>query len=248
MDKDEVIDQIMDAIAEDFTFREILDVSYMRRELDKLIQIEDSNLVPLLFGALQLKTLHRGRRPLWQALCPLGPRENQKPASGGWDWCFEFGNKADQKGCSFSPLLLDVDIPSVRMTPRLIQDGREALLTPDDLPGLGHVAQDCAGDGESPVRLRLPLCLGVAQMKGLDLHNERIQRGRDDSRGHEAPEETDGKAAPIVVDDRSNQLPIGAVIELRRPTPRVLAGLSQLAPKVAGDVLLVHVLFIVDAH
>ena len=69
MEKDEAIDQIMDAIAEDFTFREILDVSYMRRELDKLIQIEDSNLVPLLFGALQLKTLRRGRRPLWQALC-----------------------------------------------------------------------------------------------------------------------------------------------------------------------------------
>ena len=69
MEKDEVIDQIMDAIAEDFTFREILDVSYMRRELDKLIRIEDSNLVPLLFGAIQLKTLRRGRRPLWQALC-----------------------------------------------------------------------------------------------------------------------------------------------------------------------------------
>ena len=69
MEKDEAIDQIMDAIAEDFTFREILDVSYMRRQLDKLIQIEDSNLVPILFGALQLKTLHRGRRPLWQALC-----------------------------------------------------------------------------------------------------------------------------------------------------------------------------------
>jgi hypothetical protein len=69
MDKDEVIDQIMDAIAEDFTFEELLDVSYMRRELDKLIRIEDSNLVPLLFGAIQLKTLHRGRRPLWQALC-----------------------------------------------------------------------------------------------------------------------------------------------------------------------------------
>ena len=69
MDKDEVIDQIIEAIAEDFTFGELLDVSYMRRELDKLIRIEVSNLVPLLFGAIQLKTLHRGRRPLWQALC-----------------------------------------------------------------------------------------------------------------------------------------------------------------------------------
>ena len=69
MEKDEAIDQIMDAIAEDFTFAEILDVSYMRRELDKLIQIEDSNLVPILFGAIQLKTLRRGRRPFWQALC-----------------------------------------------------------------------------------------------------------------------------------------------------------------------------------
>ena len=69
MEKDEAIDQIMDAIAEDFTFREILDVSYMRRELDKLIQIEDSNLVPILLGAIQLKALRRGRRPLWQALC-----------------------------------------------------------------------------------------------------------------------------------------------------------------------------------
>ena len=69
MEMDEVRDHIMDAIAEDFTFREILDVSYMRRELDKLIRIEDSNLVPLLFGAIQLKTLRRGRRPFWQALC-----------------------------------------------------------------------------------------------------------------------------------------------------------------------------------
>ena len=69
MEKDEVIDQIMDAIAEDFTFREILDVSYIRQELDKLIRIEDSNLVPLLFGTIQLKTLRRGRRPPWQALC-----------------------------------------------------------------------------------------------------------------------------------------------------------------------------------
>ena len=69
MEKDEAIDQIMEAIAEDFTIAELLDVSYMRRELDKLIQIEDSNLVPLLFGAIQLKTLRRGRRPLWQSLC-----------------------------------------------------------------------------------------------------------------------------------------------------------------------------------
>ena len=69
MDKDEVIDQIIEAIAEDFSFAELLDVSYMRQELDKLIQIEDSNLVPLLFGAVQLKTLRRGRRPFWQALC-----------------------------------------------------------------------------------------------------------------------------------------------------------------------------------
>jgi hypothetical protein len=69
MEKDEVIDQILEAIAEDFTFEELLDVSSMRRELDKLIQIENEQLVPLLFGALQLKTLRRGRRPLWQALC-----------------------------------------------------------------------------------------------------------------------------------------------------------------------------------
>ena len=69
MEKDEAIDQVMEAIAEDFTFEELLDVSYMRRELDKLIQIEHYKLVPLLFGALQLKRLHRGRRPLWQALC-----------------------------------------------------------------------------------------------------------------------------------------------------------------------------------
>ena len=57
MDKDEVIDQIIEAIAEDFSFAELLDVSYMRRELDKLIQIEHYNLLPLLFGAVQLKTL-----------------------------------------------------------------------------------------------------------------------------------------------------------------------------------------------
>jgi len=69
MEKDEAIDQIMEAIAEDFTLAELLDVSYMRRELDKLIQIEDSKLVPLLFGTIQLKTLRRGRRPPWQALC-----------------------------------------------------------------------------------------------------------------------------------------------------------------------------------
>lgn len=71
MEKDEAIDQIIEAIAEDFSFAELLDVSYMRRKLHKLIQIEDSNLVPLLFGALQLKTLRRGRRPLWQALCVM---------------------------------------------------------------------------------------------------------------------------------------------------------------------------------
>jgi len=40
----------------------------MRRELDKLIQIEHYKLVPLLFGAIQLKTLRRGRRPLWKTL------------------------------------------------------------------------------------------------------------------------------------------------------------------------------------
>ena len=60
MEKDEAIDQIIEAIAEDFTFAEFLHVSYMRRELDKLIQIEHYKLVPLLFGALQLKTLRRG--------------------------------------------------------------------------------------------------------------------------------------------------------------------------------------------
>ena len=49
MEKDEAIDQIIEAIAEDFSFAELLDVSYMRQELDKLIQIEDWKLVPLLF-------------------------------------------------------------------------------------------------------------------------------------------------------------------------------------------------------
>jgi hypothetical protein len=68
MEKDEVIDQVMEAIADDFTFEELFDVSYMREELAKLAQVEDYELVPILFGAIQLKTLRRGRQPPWKAV------------------------------------------------------------------------------------------------------------------------------------------------------------------------------------
>ena len=86
---------------------------------------------------------------------------------------------------------LDVDIPLFARdsTPRPGRAKRPCW-THDDLPrARATFATLPQGMVRVPVHsVCLPLCLWVAQMKGLDLHNERIQRGRDDSRGHEAPE------------------------------------------------------------
>ena len=64
--------------------------------------------------------------------------------------------------------------------------------------------------------------------------------------------ETHGKEVPIVVGDRSNQIPIDAhcAIELRRPTLRDLAGLFQLAPLhfLPASLPGVEILLIVDVH
>ena len=84
-------------------------------------------------------------------------------------------------GISSSPLPLDAEFRlSAGITPRLVESGREALLTPDENPDLGRIAEDPAGDGQSPALHRPLLRLGVFPVDRLDPHDERIRPCRDD--------------------------------------------------------------------
>ena len=63
-----MLDEMMQAVSEDFSIDELIDVPFMRVELPKLIDINDVEIVPFLFGAVQLYCARNGRKPLWKAL------------------------------------------------------------------------------------------------------------------------------------------------------------------------------------
>lgn len=63
-----MLDEMMQAVSEDFSIDELIDVPFMRVELPKLIDIDDVEIVPFLFGAAQLYCARNGRKPLWKAL------------------------------------------------------------------------------------------------------------------------------------------------------------------------------------
>ena len=67
-ERDEILDELIDAVSEDFTWEELFNVPYMREQLGYLMGIEEEDMLPLIFGAIQIKILREGKFPLWRTL------------------------------------------------------------------------------------------------------------------------------------------------------------------------------------
>ena len=66
--REDIIDALIQAVAEDYTRAELFNYPFMHRELKRLLDLPDFAVPPLLLGAIQIQELWDGRLPFWKSL------------------------------------------------------------------------------------------------------------------------------------------------------------------------------------
>jgi len=65
---EETIEGIINSLVEDYTWEELHDVESIKKNLEALIGVEPEYVIPLLFGAIQVKRLRDDNPVFWQEI------------------------------------------------------------------------------------------------------------------------------------------------------------------------------------
>lgn len=63
-----MIEGLINALAEDHTWEELHDLPAMQHEMIEIMGVDPDHVIPLLYGAIQIKHLRDEKPPFWQEI------------------------------------------------------------------------------------------------------------------------------------------------------------------------------------
>lgn len=64
--EDERLEGLMNSLAEDYTWEELHNINQIQKEMVEMMGVNPEHVIPLLYGAIQLKQLRDEKPPFWQ--------------------------------------------------------------------------------------------------------------------------------------------------------------------------------------